>query len=653
MYSRTAVSSYLSLARVFCQLPLATIPAASGTSFPLIEIRHALLSARTAFDVFLDPSPTMSAFGPAATQNSLISNPRESKRGACDRCRGQKLRCLREDQSQDSTCVRCFKAGAICSFGTPKRAGRPAGSSSYSPQERRGNGGGSPKQGEIPSRHTANTSGHGLLFESKADGGRHRNRSNGWDNNSFLRENTAEEESAGETEEKIPARTVSPSSLFDTSNILGGTSVDFPGIIESSTATLPWSDETLPPFYNDNAGEASGLEPYGPKHSWAFQHCHAGRMDMQMLSASSISNDGQTWDVTAAPTQSTYVQPSRQSDEAMEIDLPSALIQSVKAPYTQQSRARDRGIDRARTLRSFNVSSTAKPPLLKDSAEVEAGSTVNEETLSVKKGQHRRMQELSELAMDLYAQLAANDPENHSPASAAPARTFQDQLFGIVLKSSNTFLKLLASFSTSANASPAYPPAPPLISSINPDVSTCSSSFSGVSTPAPDDYDEPITDDAAPDDPMAPPLTDMTTVLQLLTCYIRIVSLHSILYTSMLDYTLAFLAPASPHLVAIPPVFPGLKIGDVSLDGFGTLQVKLLLQIAVQALGEIEVTLGLPEECRVGCLKGSSRGVLEANVSSGFVKCLMCEGLWRGKRVECMREQLNQLQRVLKGAMDF
>ncbi|KAK3167720.1 hypothetical protein OEA41_010848 [Lepraria neglecta] len=580
----------------------------------------------------------MSASGAAVTRNPLISNPRESKRGACDRCRGQKLRCLREDQSQDSTCVRCFKAGAICSFGAPKRAGRLAGSSSFSPQERRGNGGGSPKQGGIPSRPTANTSGHGVLFESKADGGLHQNRSGGWDDSSFLRENTAEEESGEETEDTIPAHTMSPSSLFDTSNILGGADVDFPAIVGSSTATLPWPDETLLPFYNDNVGEASGLEPFGPKYSWAFQHYHAGPMDMQMLTASPISNDGQTRDVgvnayaTAAPTRSTNVQRSRPSDEAMEIDLPSALNQPIKVPYARKSRARDRDKDRARAPTSFSVSSTAKPSLLKDSAESEAGSTVNEETSSVKEGQYRRMQELSELAMDLYAQLAANDPENHPPASAAPATAFQDQLVGSVLKSSNTFLTLLTSFSTPVNASPAYQPAPPPFSSTNPDASTCSSSFSGVSPPAPN---------------------DMTTVLQLLTCYIRIARLHSIMYTSMLEYTLAFPGAASPHLATIPPVFPGLQIGGVSLDAFGTLQVVLLLQIAVHVLGEIEVALGLPEEYRVGRRKGGGRGVLEVSVSSGFVKCLMREEVWRGKRVECIREQLSQLKRVLKGAIDF
>ncbi|MCJ1386178.1 hypothetical protein MMC17_009304 [Xylographa soralifera] len=575
-----------------------------------------------------------------SAQDSLTSNPRENKRGACDRCRGQKLRCLREDQSQDSTCVRCFKAGAVCSFGVPKRAGRPRGSSSFTPQERKGNRGGNAKQGGMLARPAAHTNGPGVFFESKADGGLHRSESGGWDDSSFLRENTAEEESGGETEDTAPAHAMSPMSLFDNSNILGGADVEFPTGAGFSTATLPWQVEALPQFYTDNAGETPDLAPFGAKYSWAFHPYHAGPMDMPMLNVSPASNDGQTREVgvtayaTTGPSRSANVQPCQPPDDSMDIDQP------MKVPNGRHSRARDRNKDRPRSSASFSVNSTATLSRLKDAAECEAGGSVNDDNVSVKEGQHRRMQELSELAMDLYAQLAANDPENHPPASAALATASRNQLIGTVLKTSNTFLTLLTSFSAAA---------PPPLLSTSPDASACSPSLSGGSPPASalDDEDESGTDDAMPSPP-----TDMTTVLQLLTCYIRVVRLHSIMYTSILDYTLAFPAAASPRVAVIPPVFPGLQIGGVSLDGFGTLQVVLLLQIAVQVLGEIEVTLGLPEEYRVGRCKGGGRGVLEASVSSSFVKCLMREGVWRGKQVECIREQLTQLERVLKGAKD-
>ncbi|MCJ1420939.1 hypothetical protein MMC32_007299 [Xylographa parallela] len=574
----------------------------------------------------------MSTSGADATRTSLISNPHESKRGACDRCRGQKLRCLREDQSQDSTCVRCFKAGAICSFGTPKRAGRPRGSSSYPSQERRGNGGRNPKHGGKPSKPTANTSEHGVLFENKADGGLDRNSSGMWDDACFLRENTAEEESGGETEDTNPVLAMSPSSLFDTSNILHA----FPAAAESSTAALPWSDETFPPFYGENSAEVSGLESFGPKYSWAFQHYQAGPMDMQMLMGSPLNADGQSRDLgvpayaTAAAAHSGNVQSSRPSDEAMDIDLPSALIQPVKIQTPRQSGTRDRDKGRARLPTSFDVSATTQPPLPKESAGSEAGSVAKEDNLSAKEGQHRRMQELSELAMKLYAQLAANDPENHSPRSTAPTPGFQDQLVGSVLKSSTTFLTLLTSFATPTTASPSHP-----------DNSTGTSNRSSASPSPPASPSH-----SPPHSPSSP--TDMTTILQLLTCYIHLVHLHGIMYTRILEFT-----QAHPTTTALPPVFPGLAVGGEPLDAFGTLQVVLLLQIAVHVLGEIEAVLGLPEEYRVGRRRGGGRGVLGASVSGGFVRCLMREGVWRGKRVEAIREQLGQLKRVLEGAVGF
>ncbi|MCJ1291019.1 hypothetical protein MMC34_002561 [Xylographa carneopallida] len=576
----------------------------------------------------------MSASGADVTRTSLISNPRESKRGACDRCRGQKLRCLREDQSQDSTCVRCFKAGAICSFGTPKRAGRPRGSSSYSPQERRANGGGNPKHGGTSSRSSAHTSGHGILFESKMDGGLHQNSSGGWDDGCFVRENTAEEESGGETEDTIPGHAMSPSSLFDTSKLLG----DFPAVAGSSTAALPWPDETFSSFYNDNAGDASGLESFGPKYSWAFQHYHAGPVDMQMLTASPIDSDGLNAYTAAEPSLPTNVQPSQSSNEAMDLDLPSALIQPTKTPNPRQTNARDHD---------------------KRSS---AGSPAHNDSLSVQEGQRQRMQELSELAMELYTQIATHDLEQRPPTSATAAPAFQAQLVGSVLKSSTTFLALLASFARpDTTASPHTA-----------DASTRSSSV--VSSPISAASASPSNDQAAnsPPSPSSPHNpTDMPTILQLLTCYIRIVRLHGLMYSSMLAYTQP--RPARPAQPTIPPVFPGLAVGGVPLDAFGALQVGLLLHIAVHVLGDIEAALGLPEEYCVGRRRGGGGGgvgvrgdggegvregeggdggggVLGASVSSGFVRCLMREGVWRGKRrVEGMREQLGLLKRVLKG----
>lgn len=49
----------------------------------------------------------------------------QSRRSACDRCRGQKLRCLREEGDFGS-CNRCRRAKVICTTSPPRLAGRPS-----------------------------------------------------------------------------------------------------------------------------------------------------------------------------------------------------------------------------------------------------------------------------------------------------------------------------------------------------------------------------------------------------------------------------------------------------------------------------------------------------------------------------------------------
>ena len=605
-----------------------------------------------------------------ATGGNPVANLNGNKRGACDRCRGQKLRCLREDQSQDLACVRCFKAGATCSFGMPKRAGRPPGSNTNSSRQRRGNGSGKSKQAGKASGPTVNTSGQ---VDSKADGRLDQRKTGKWDRGKPLIENTANEMSEGKTEDTTMANVLRPSSMDDTASILDKVNLDFPMFSESSTANLPWPDEELAPFCYKNAGDTSSLEPFSPKHSWTSHYYQP--VDIRIPPASRFDSDGQSRDVGAsvyginAQMYSTNAQMFGALDEGMDLDLPgkNALATWIKSTNTPVGPVRDKDKERVHTSANSSMSLAATSARLKDCTENEAGTKMDENLPSVREIQHRRMQELSELAMDLYAQLAASDPENQQPTSSATTTLFQHQLVGSVLKSSSTFLTLLTSFSASATPSSFSPlPLPP--SFINQNASTYESSDNG---PSPStsivDYDDPTMDDESVqhshpkppptslDDSKLPAPTDMTTVFQLLTCYIRIIRLYSIMYSHILDYTLAFLpnnTSISQHVDSVPPVFPGLQVGVVSLDEFGTFQVMLLLQISVHVLGEIELALGLPEEYRVGKSKGGrgGGGVLDASVSRSFVNCLMREEAWRGKRVECMREQLRHLKRVLKGA---
>lgn len=600
-----------------------------------------------------------------AVDKLSISNPRGSKRGACDRCRGQKLRCLRDEQSQDhlqAPCIRCSKAGAICSFGISKRAGRPPASHAANPQQRRVNGGGKSKEAGVDSRLIANTSGHNGMFDK-----------------------TADRESEEETENSSPVQALSPSSLHETSN-LGGVNFHFPQFSGSSSAALALSDEALPSLRHDNdAGEFSGLDTFGSKYNWDYNTYEAQPMDLHMPTRLPTNNNGESRDVgvntyrTPAHTYTTNAQISGASDEVMDLDWPdrSADIETfspTKALNARPDRARDMDRQRVQMSASFGMSSTAESAMFRDLAEDDIGTSFDGESVSVSKLQHRRVEGLSKLEMKLYVQLAANDPENHQPTSGATAKAFQGQLVGNVLKSSDTFLELLKSFpGPNTHSSSPFPHAPPT-PSINQDSSTCGSSDSGASPSA-----STLTHDdsslvewsrssqrklpaGSSDDSKPPPPTDMTTVLQLLTCYLRIIHLHSIMHARLLDYMLAFFPPPAqqvdsvpPVFPDIPPVFPGMQIGGVSLDKFAPFQVKIVLQTSIHLLGEIELALGLPEEYMIAKKrrKGGGKGVLEASVSGGFVKRLMKEEGWKGKRVECVRERLRNLRQVLKGAVDF
>ena len=610
-------------------------------------------------------SEAMSNSGPP------VSNPL-GKRGACERCRGQKLRCIREDQNQTSpraACIRCYKAGATCSYGTAKRAGRSPASNTSSPQERRGNGGGRTKIGGTASRSTVNTSGPKDFFPSEVGTWQDLRATAERDSGQLLKEYTVDQESEGEPE------TLSASSLHDTSNVLTGAHIDSLASSTSSTANFPWLDETMPPFSNRDAEEASGLESCDSKYSWTFHNYRAQPMAVQgpTISVNSDCEQPGNGGINAygyAQSCLTDTQISGVSSEAMDLDLLTTSAQTASFNPTDDLDARSRRIqdgngEWAQLSENSGSSSslTANPALFEDLARTEAGIKLGTKSLSVNEIQHQRIQELSKLATDLYAQLATNDPDNHQPTSGTTA-TFEDQLAGSVLESSNRFLTLLGSFSTPANSSSTSPPSPPASSmdynnsngysrdiTTSPSVSAQDADDHAMNEPAQSSHVKLLA--GSSEDSKLPPQIDMATVLQLLTCYIRIVHLHSIMHARILDYMFAFLQHNGQHVDPVPPVFPNMQVGGVSLNRFGTFQVILLLQISMHVLGEIESALGLPREFRVGKSKGGRTGVLGASVSGDFVKCLMSEGAWRGKKVECVREQLGNLRRVLKKAVDL
>ena len=614
---------------------------------------------------------------PAATRRPSISNPRGTKRGACDRCRGQKLRCLPGDQGQEpskTTCVRCRKAGATCSFSLAKRPGRPSTSSASLAQQRRDDGGDCSVEDETSLPTGINRSSQNYLNGRNGD----IDQDHEWQakntqrTGQLSRESTAERRREEESQEGTQTFSLSPSSLLETASASHGIPLEFSSLAKPSTIALPWCHETLPSIYGNEIGDVPGLDAFSPKYGWPFQDYLCQAMDIQLPTPSSSKKHEQSRDegavayATPAQTYSTGSLHFGPPDETMEIDFPCQAGQIgqsriTNASDTSRSEARCSERERQQVSASLETSSMDTSVHCRGFAHTQVATENEEEIIMSQDIQHRRVQELSELAMSLYAQVLASDPENQPSGSGTKATAFQDQLVGNVLKSSATFLELLASFSASTTpSSPTCPPPTPSAHfekspSIRSDSEAPSSMASfldqddGITSKPTEQSQREFSANQLSDPKLSPP-ADLTTVLQLLTCYMRIMHLHSIMHAHILDYVLNFL----PHQPAqsidpIPPVFPGMQIGGVSLDRFGTYQVKLLLQISLRVLGDIELALGLPDEYRVGKRKSGVKGVLEASVSAGFVRCLMREEAWRGKRVELVRERLANLRRVLKG----
>jgi len=610
------------------------------------------------------------------------SNPSLSgiKCGACDRCRGQKLKCLPGDQLQGlsvTTCVRCHKAGATCSFSIAKRPGRPSTLNTPLPQPRRDKAGGRPTDGKALSAPILNRSRQHILHgeqDGQADEDQSLQFHGGQRNGHFPGEHTHNQQRGGEREDIAHVLPLSPSSHRDTTNTSHGISHEFPSSSGPSTANLPWSHENLPSYYDTDMGDIPGLDPFSPKYGWPFQNHPGQPTGFQTPTPSSSKTAEQSREGNVNAYASPLQPYSANSfipgppEEVMDLDLPSRthLIAQPRPPRASRARnfrARDGEGKEAQLSASLETSLIATSVPTQGFAEEQAGTDDEEGTISAQDVQHRRMQELSELAMGLYAQPLASDPENQQRTSGAKATAFQNQLVGSVLKSSDTFLELLSSFLASTTpCSSTYSPPPPT-PSMHSEKPPCSPSNSnGSSTLASFfDHDDLIMSRPARQSegagevpcsrssdskPAAP--ADLTTVLQLLTCYMRIIHLHSIMHAHFLDYILTFPPHQTSHSTdPLPPVFPGMQIGGVSLDRFGTVQVKLLLQISLRVLGDIELRLGLPDEYRVGKKKSGRKGVLEASVSADFIKCLMIEEAGRGMRTECVRERLVELWRVL------
>ena len=313
-----------------------------------------------------------------------------------------------------------------------------------------------------------------------------------------------------------------------------------------------------------------------------------------------------------------------------------------------------------------------------ENAPKKSGILSSELSLSGRGDHYQRMQELYELGMKLNTQVFGNEDylqTQLSTNSAIPC----EQFVGDILKSSVTFLKILRSFYSPATVSHSIPITSGFDScdgEISPSEASTFSDFSDIATTTTTTTATSVGNcsqnhqgkQVGPStshpqcknnvENFKPVTADMTTILQLLTCYIRIIHLHSIFYTQVHDCLTAPLTHKQQN--PLPPIIPGMQVGGLLLDDFPNFQIKLLLQISTHVLGEIEKALGLPDGYRISKKKSvQSKGILETSVSVQFVEMTMRENVGTGSmgiekdQIKSIRDKLGSLRVLLKGTINI
>ncbi|KAI4241069.1 MAG: hypothetical protein LQ352_007510 [Teloschistes flavicans] len=632
------------------------------------------------------------------------TNPRYlgNRRGACDRCRGQKLRCSREGQNgplNSAKCARCAKADALCIFSTSMKAGRPStATAKASTKNRKGS-----------TAATNVVAWDALATEENEDFAMDDASPNDLFDHSLqkdvFRMPTAEGlvEGANGKKRRAPAIDTSPLpstfeafSASDGSSLFSGDPLDFSNPLEEYNIPSSALDGSLSFL---NATYPIDFGPLTQDYSRASHQVPELNFQPQpgsFAGDASHGSDGTLLDEGTSPAKAHLE--TRLGESAHVTKKQSRPLSHAKSPgFGQNSTSVTKSADDMDSDMSIDHSYMASKSNDPEPCPPAASQDIR----------HRRMQELSDLGMTFYTQVLETTSSSTSTASPQSSPQLPFALASKVLSSSTRFLDLLttlystipcsASSPTTTHAAPdrrspsnsvdddiishrspsplssgdghglasSFPEAKEIQSSSYPGARQSGYWYSQSSLTR----DQPLKPSRSPprlaqtrssqetkehvkalgnsgtegDQP-----ADMTEVFALLTCYIRLLHLHSLLYARITEIVTFFAAensspstsdhPGAPaatygsssrhsttanlstlaatiSTAAPAPLFPGLCLDGVCLDNFAKFQIKFLLQITTHTLGEIEGVLGLPEGYRVS----RRESAFGANSSGGGV----------------------------------
>lgn len=564
------------------------------------------------------------------TLSNVPTSPRNSsKRFACDRCRGQKLRCVREETNHE-TCTRCLRMNAICITNSPLRMGRP---------RRAGNG--RRRSILVADERMPTSDDHVPEMESDID---KINRPLRMPNSKSaegldLSDINYDDSSTNDISDTILSSLESPDLRRLQAQALGSMG-SIPGTLGASVPGNTASSEC------NSVGDGSMSIL-----NWPSPSLDTPDMFVDLTTARSLSEDGlQTPLPTPAsrpptPPSNTARVASPERDGVGNInDLsnPCPALCDFAAPGRSQS-------DQHRSQA--------------DTTSAESERSPGKDCIHL----------LSELSLSLYRQLlhfnsnTVSLPLVAQTCSSAKVGINDSNLMGDILRSSEEFLILIncllyqPSKSLPANVifepdnfyhesrnshtrnSSLYTESLTNNSSLNFDSSLSASSpagFGNVSL-ASSRLTPGLVGTTMASSFLSKP--DTPVILLVITCYVQIVRIYSMIFSHVHSSLLATFSGHNPSLLTLP---------DFQISGFplrsGILQVKILIEVVVHLLNHIENSLGLPMEYRVSSRDGRSTGMLsDLDLTELFKMIIKQEE--RGE-VKSLREHIKSMKHLLENS---
>ena len=535
------------------------------------------------------------------------------KRAACERCRVRKLRCIRSDEGNSSgtgyrECDRCKAISAECHYGVARRAGRPK---------------------TVPKVDTVEE-----LCTEPSQCCALRTSSNQTEMMNNLNVTEANDDcNDGEHVE----------GLFDTGNLalswLASTDEQFMPTLDETNQSVVGSSNDLfsASSFSEIIGTAlhqnkSDADPFNSGLELFDQEPSIGRTDW---SSNSFRSPSTHFQETRPCQGSAYIHnqhDSLQEYARLGAKLPQELLHDA-------SDAQRKGKTNESEMSSSLLNSSSNNVLELDPSPMSSDA-------------HQNTVQLSQLELTLQSVLRSKDTRGSLLNSIGP----DDPFIAAVLKCSMDFTNILTFFFEPASQ--------PTLCSLFPPMSRNVSISSGVNGQIglrgdPSQWQRGDSMSASTTCNFKEPsrIADMPTALKLLLCYLRIVHLHSTLYTKIHKALLEQLQ-SKKQIIQIPPIFPGMHVGGVFLDGYGKFQVKYLVQILTHLLGEIEVRLGLPKGFRVGQEQIQRKGILQVSLSSEFIEQAIIEhsrkeAIEQTDGLSSLKRSLEEMRELLRSEIEI